>query len=188
MDYICAIYIITCMFSCHLIEVSASPSCIFFLCVFVVVVITMVVLVFGARCCIVSCCTWRSGKDTRNIVPFNFLSFHILLHVNSMLSFFPFGLLCSSFIFCFLVCHGGHASCSCSCYFVLHRKNQKGHKYVTLTIFFFSSLIFFSSGCHAQLHFPLVCFFLCQLFGMVIMVMWVLLIAMFDVAQGGARM
>lgn len=41
---------------------------------------------------------------------------------------------------------------------------------------------------HAQLHFPLVCFFLCQLFVMAIMVMSVVLIAMFHVAQGGARM
>lgn len=54
--------------------------------------------------CVVSCCTWRSGKDTRNLVPCNFLSLHILLQVDSMLSFFsPLCFLCSSFIFCFLV-------------------------------------------------------------------------------------
>jgi hypothetical protein len=55
---------------------------------------------------------------------------------------------------------------------------------------FFSSWPSFSisSECHAQLHFPLVCFFLCQLFVMALMVMLVLLIAMFHVAQGGARM
>ncbi len=37
-------------------------------------------------------------------------------------------------------------------------------------------------------YFPLMCFFLCQLFTMVIMVMLVLLIAMFHVAQGRTRM
>jgi hypothetical protein len=44
------------------------------------------------------------------------------------------------------------------------------------------------SGCHDQLHFPLVCFLLCQLFVMAIVVMLVLFIVMSHVAQGGTRM
>ncbi len=85
-----AIYIILFMSSRRVIEVSVMSSCVSFLCVFFSLWLSWL-----CRClvlpCIVSCCTWRSGKDTRNLVPCNFHNLHILLQVDSMLSFFfPF--------------------------------------------------------------------------------------------------